>query len=170
MPYVNVLGLFVRRGSYSSALMAAICYGHMALKPDITYLRTVPDEFDYIDIAAKNLVTSSTLFRDEGMPLYIMTFGLSPEKINCLMVDYKLEDVQCNLIPVEADTMPHHSFSPDQIRHMGAFFDATEMEDFLFHIARKIREDGEDYDPLFDPYIAARLEEADEEANGAVDG
>lgn len=153
MPYVNILGLFVRRGSYSSALMAAICYGHMALKPDVTYLRTVPDEFDYIDIAAKNLVASSTLFRDEGMPLYIMTFGLSPEKINCLMVDYKLDDVQCNLIPLEAETMPHHSFFPGEILRLGEFWDATDPDDFIFHVAKMIREMGDDYAVLEDKYI-----------------
>ena len=160
MPYVNTLGLFIRKGSYSSALMAAICYGHMALKPDVTFMRAVQDNIDVIDHAARELTSVSLLFREEEVPLYIMTFGRSPEKADALTTDYKLEDVECKLLPVEADTMPHHSFSPEQIKRMGAFFDATDAEDFLFHVAKKIREDGDEYDPLFDPYIAARLDEA----------
>lgn len=162
MPYVNTLGLFVRNGSYSSALMAAICYGHMVLKPDVTFLRMVQDDADAIDRAAKELTAASILFREEGAPLYIMTFGISPAKAEALTTDYKLGDIQCKLLPVEAETMPHHNFSPEQIRRLGAFFDATDAEDFLFHVAKKIRSDGDEYDPLFDPYIAARLEDAEE--------
>lgn len=44
MPYIDTIGLFVKRASYSSALMAAIAYGHMELKPNVTFLRLLSDD------------------------------------------------------------------------------------------------------------------------------
>lgn len=158
MPYVNTLGLFVKKGSYSSALMAAIAYGHMENRPTVTFLRELHDDTREITDAAKELTRTSILFREDDVPLYIMTFGLPPEATDAISMDFKLDDVPCVLLPLAARTMPHHNFTADQIRLLGDYYDAVGADDFVFHVAHHIRDDGEDWDPLTDNEIARAVD------------
>lgn len=158
MPYVNTLWIFVRKGSFSSALMAAIAYGHMELKPNVTFLRSMSDNIEQVESAAKELTASSTLFRDD-VPLYIMTFGISPGIANILSDEFKLNDVPCVLFALEANTMPHHSLSPEQIKRLGDFYDIVGYEEFVFYVSRCIRNEGEDYDPCGDTNISNAMRE-----------
>lgn len=95
----------------------------------------------------------SVLFRDEDKPLYIMTFGLNPSFADILTTDFKLADTPCVLLALEAKTMPHHSFTPEQIRALGDYFDRVGGEDFVFHVSHCIREKGADWDPLRDEEV-----------------
>ena len=158
MPFVDTIGLLVKRNSFSSALMCAVAYGHMQLKPSVTFLRFVPDDISALQTAAEELERGSFLFRQEGEPLYVMTFGLSPEAADAINVDFKLDDLPCVLLPVTADAMPHHSFTPEQIRRMGEYFDEVDAEEFIFHTSRRIREEDEDYDPCTDNVILDALQ------------
>lgn len=109
--------------------------------------------------AARELAKVSVVFRDDDAPFYIMTFGLNPSFADMLTTDFKLEDIPCVLLALEARTMPHHSFTPEQIRVLGDYFDRVDAEDFVFYVSHRIRTDGDDWNPLMDEEIMSPVED-----------
>lgn len=156
MAYIDTLGLFVKKCSYSSSLMAAVAYGKMAMKPNVVFLHQMQDDSDTVYDKAIKLAPMALAFVKEP-PLYIMTFGLSPENVEAANEKLDAGGVEVELLTVLAENMPHHDFKPAEIRVLGEYFDAVGEEDFIFHVSDCIRKQGDEYRPEQDEEVIAAI-------------